>query len=76
MTQRSFLIDLEQHVISKGNDQAIKNGQLSRADKFQNHLYFKKDNFLYCFGEQSLHRFDLTQNKWDPDNMHFISNSS
>ena len=26
LTQRSFVIDLEQHVISKGNDSNIKNG--------------------------------------------------
>ena len=67
MTNRSFLIDLEKQVISKGSDPQIKNGQLARLDRFQNHIYFKKDTFLYCFGEMNLHRFDLTENRWDQD---------
>jgi len=67
MTNRSFLIDLEKQVISKGSEPLIKNGQLARLDRFQNHIYFKKDTFLYCFGELNLHRFDLAENKWDQE---------
>ena len=69
------MIDLEKQVIQKGNDESLGHGFLAKPDRFHNHLYFKKDGFLYCFGEQYLHRFDLRLNKWDTDQAYFINNS-
>lgn len=34
MSQRSFVIDLEKLIMSKGNDPLVKNGSLARPDRF------------------------------------------
>ena len=49
----------------KGSD--YEHGTLGKADRFINNLYFKKDNYLYCFGESYLHRFDLDKNAWQEE---------
>ena len=35
-----------------------------KADKFPNHIFFKKDDHLFVFGEHFLHMFDLKADGW------------
>ena len=57
MSQKCYSIDLKEKTIKKV-------AKLSKPDRFQNHVYFKKDNKLYCFGEFYLHIYNLEKSKW------------
>jgi hypothetical protein len=37
---------------------------LMKPDRFPNHIFFKKDDFLYVFGEFFLHMYDLKEDNW------------
>ena len=57
---RCYKINLDKSTISKS-------GQLAKPDRFSNHLFFKKDEHLYLFGESYLHMFDLRKSQWVKD---------
>ena len=38
--------------------------KLAKGDRFSNHIYFKKEEKLYVFGEFYLHTLNLTKEKW------------
>jgi hypothetical protein len=57
----SFVVDLQSKSLK-----AVK-GTLMKADRFPNHIFFKKDDFLFVFGEFYLHMFDLKKDSWSED---------
>ncbi|TNV84120.1 hypothetical protein FGO68_gene4153 [Halteria grandinella] len=60
ISNKSFCIDIEEGTLSKYS-------KLAKGDRFQNHIYFKKEEKLYVFGEFYLHTLNLTKEKWVQD---------
>ena len=57
LSQKSYCIDLELGTLEKYS-------KLAKPDRFTNHIYFKKEEKLYVFGEFYLHTLNLTKGKW------------
>ena len=72
LSSKGFCIDLKEETIGKFSN-------LDKPDRFQNHLYFKKDEKLYVFGEFYMHILNLAKEKWIKDpiplNQNAIANS-
>jgi hypothetical protein len=60
LSYKSYCIDLEKATISKYS-------KLAKPDRFTNHVYFKKEEKLYVFGEFYLHTLNLQKEKWIQD---------
>ena len=60
LSDKCFCIDVEAGTISK-------HSKLAKQDRFPNHIYFKKDDKLFVFGEFYLHMFNITKQKWVKD---------
>jgi len=68
---KSFQVDLTSLKITrKAKD------ELAKSDRFQNHIYFKKDDSLFVFGEHFLHTFDLGLKKWSEDEIFALNQAS
>jgi len=53
-----FTIDMQTKTLVKTK------GSVMKPDRFPNHIFFKKDDFLFVFGEFFLHMFDLKADSW------------
>jgi len=60
MSQRCYTIDLAKKTMSKA-------GNICKPDRFSNHIFFRKHDCLYLFGELFLHIFNLKSNKWSKE---------
>jgi len=59
---KSFVVDFKTCKIStKAKD------EMAKSDRFQNHIFFRKDDSLFVFGEHFLHTYDLILKKWDEE---------
>ena len=59
---KSYQLDLQKRTLtSKARD------EMAKTDRFLNHIFFKKDDSLYAFGEHFLHTYDLVLNKWSDE---------
>jgi hypothetical protein len=49
---------------------------LAKADRFVNHIFFKRNNSLYIFGEHFLHVYDLKRNLWSDEDYVALNQNS
>ena len=65
---KSFQVDLKSNKITtKAKD------ELGKSDRFQNHIYFRKDDSLFVFGEHFLHTYDISAKKWDDEEIFLLN---